>query len=258
MNLWEQLKDFFTDDLPEVAFKDEWITLLRHNLPLYERLPAKLRETLHEKVGQFIATTFFEGCGELELSDEMILTVAAQACLLVIAHEGPPYPRLNTVLLYPSAFTTNHETVGPGGTIIQREVKCLGESWDNGTVILAWDSVRHGAINIFDGHNVTFHEFAHQLDAMDGDTDGVPLLENEEAYQTWANVLGEHANDLIDRVQRGRKTVLDEYGATAPEEFFAVATEAFFEKPKQLKAKRPGLYEELQKFYRVDPESWLR
>lgn len=257
MNIWEHLRDFFTDEPAEVEFKEAWVTLLQSNLPLYERLPTELKETLHRKIGQLIATTFFEGCGGLELTDEMILTVSAQACMLVLAHEGAPYPRLKTVLLYPSAFTTNHESVGPGGTIIQREVKCLGESWDNGTVILAWDSVRHGATNIFDGHNVTFHEFAHQLDAMDGDTDGVPLLGNEDAYQTWANVLGTHVADLIDRVQRGNKTVLDAYGATAPEEFFAVATETFFEKPKQLKKKRPELYEELRKFYQLDPMRWF-
>ena len=257
MSIWQNLKDFFIDQPTPVDFKQEWIAILKHNLPLYQRLPLEQRETLHQKIAQFVANTFFEGCADLELTDEMILTVAAQACMLTLSHEGAPYPRLNTVLLYPSAFTTNHETVGPGGTIIQREVKCLGESWDNGTVILAWDSVRHGAINIFDGHNVTFHEFAHQLDAMDGDTDGVPLLESEEAYQTWANVLGKHASDLINRVQRGQKTVLDKYAATAPEEFFAVATETFFEKPKQLKKTRPELYEELQKFYQLDPIEWF-
>lgn len=257
MSIWEKLKDFFINEPTPVEFKKEWALFLQQNLPIYTKLPSDLQQRLHEKTGQFIATTFFEGCGELELTDEMILTVSAQACILVLGYDGAPYPDLNTVLLYPAAFETTSTAVGPGGTVIERKVKALGESWDSGTVILSWNSVRNGAANMFDGHNVTFHEFAHQLDSMDGDTDGVPLLSSEEAYQTWANVLGEHCNELIDRVQRKKKTILDPYGATNPAEYFAVATEAFFEKPRQLKKKQPELYAELNAFYKLDPDSWF-
>lgn len=257
MDILEKLKDFFADEPATIQWDDKWITYLKGNLPIYNQLPEELRERLHEKMGQFIATTFFEGCGGLELTDEMILTVSAQACILVLGYEGAPYPDLDSILLYPAAFETSSQSVGPGGTVIERKVKALGESWDSGTVVLSWNSVRNGAANMFDGHNVTFHEFAHQLDSMDGDTDGVPLLQSEEAYQTWANVLGEHCSDLIDKVQRGRKTVIDSYGATSPGEFFAVASETFFEKPRQLKKKRPELYEELKGFYNLDPESWF-
>ncbi|MDQ8193895.1 zinc-dependent peptidase [Coraliomargarita sp. SDUM461004] len=257
MSILEKLKHYFAGKPSEIIFKDEWIRYLQNNLPLYTFLPQDLRERLHHKISQFVSATFFEGCNGLELDDEMILTVSAQACILVLNHEGRPYPELNTVLLYPTAFTTNSESVGPGGTVIQREVKCLGESWSNGTVILAWDSVQHGAQNIYDGHNVTLHEFAHQLDSRDGDTDGVPLLPSKEAYQTWATVLGEHCSTFINRVQRQQKTLLDPYGATNPAEYFAVATETFFEKSRQLKRKQPGLYHELEAFYRLDPASWF-
>jgi Mlc titration factor MtfA (ptsG expression regulator) len=257
MSLLKKLQDFFSNEPTQIVFKQEWITYLQVNLPLYEYLPQDLRDRLHQKIGQFVRSTFFEGCNGLELDDEMILTVSAQACILILNHEGRPYPELNTVLLYPTAFTTNSESVGPGGTIISRQVKCLGESWENGTVILAWDSVRRGAQNIYDGHNVTFHEFAHQLDSRDGDTDGVPLLPSKEAYQTWATVLGESCNTFIDRVRRQKKTLLDPYGATNPAEYFAVATETFFEKSRQLKKKQPELYQELQTFYQLDPASWF-
>jgi Mlc titration factor MtfA (ptsG expression regulator) len=257
MSILETLKDFFTDEPESIAFKDEWVVYLQGNLPLYNHLPAPLQETLHLKIGQFVDGTFFEGCNGLELDDEMILTVSAQACILVLNHEGAPYPELNTVLLYPSAFTSTSESVGPSGTVIEREVQCLGESWENGTVILAWDSVRHGAQNIYDGHNVTMHEFAHQLDSRDGDTDGVPLLPSQEAYQTWATVMGAHCDAFIDRVRRRKKTILDPYAATNPAEYFAVATETFFEKPRQLKKKQPELYAELQSFYQLDPASWF-
>ncbi|PXA04130.1 hypothetical protein DDZ13_08815 [Coraliomargarita sinensis] len=257
MSIWNQLKALFEEKKEPFVFKDEWIDYLGNNLPIYERLPEALKEKLHQKTGQFIRTTFFEGCNGLELDDEMILTVAAQASLLVLNQEGAPYPRLNTVLLYPSAFVFSSTSAGPGGTIIERKVTCLGESWDNGTVILAWDSVRRGADNIFDGHNVTFHEFAHQLDSLDGDTDGVPLLPSREAYQTWANVFAGQCEQLIDEVRRGKKSLLDPYGATNPGEYFAVATETFFEKPRQMKKKQPGLYAELQGFYQLDPAEWF-
>lgn len=256
MSIWQKLKDLFEEEEEPFVFKDEWVDYLKNNLPLYGRLPEDLQEALHQKIGQFIRTTFFEGCGGLELDDEIILTVAAQACLLVVRHEGEPYPRLNTVLLYPAAFVSTSTSAGPGGTLIEREVTCLGESWENGTVILAWDSVKNGASNIFDGHNVTFHEFAHQLDSLDGDTDGVPLLPSEEAYQTWANVFAKHCELLIDEVRRGKKSLLDPYGATNPGEYFAVATETFFEKPRQMKKKQPELYVELQDFYQLDPVEW--
>lgn len=257
MNILEKLKQLFSNEPDTIEFKDEWIQYLRNNLPLYERLPEALQATLHQKIGQFVRTTFFEGCNGLELDDEMILTVSAQACILVLNHDEAPYPELYTVLLYPTAFTKMAKSVGPGGTIIEREVKCLGESWDNGTVILAWDSVRRGAENIYDGHNVTFHEFAHQLDSRDGDTDGVPVLPGKEAYQTWANVLGEHSKQFIERVHRGKKTILDPYGATNPAEYFAVASETYLEKPRQLKKKQPELYAELDAFYKLDPASWF-
>lgn len=256
MSIWNHLKQLFETEPATIPFNEAWIQYLHHNLPLYRKLPHHLRERLHHKTGQFIRSTFFEGCGGLELDDEMILTVAAQACILVINLPGTPYPHLNTVLLYPSAFKSNIERAGPAGTVLTEEVECLGESWDAGTVILAWDAVHHEARIPDDGHNVTLHEFAHQLDALDGDTDGVPLLKTPDAYNRWAQVLGEHCNDLIEKIARGEDTLLDPYAATNPAEYFAVATETFFEKPYQLKAKRPTLYAELQTFYQLDPASW--
>lgn len=257
MNVLHFLRKFFAQTNAPFEFKREWVDYLQQNLPLYPKLPQKLRVRLHAKMGTFIQTTFFEGCNGLELDDEMILTVSAQACILALGHDGAPYPKLNTVLLYPTAFRKYAQRVGASGSIIRRKVTCLGESWSNGTVILAWDSVQRGASNIFDGHNVTFHEFAHQMDALDGQTDGVPPMKNKEAYQTWAKVINEHANRFIDRVERKQKTLLDPYGAQNAAEYFAVATETFFEKPKQLKRKQPALYQELENFYQLDPAAWF-
>lgn len=257
MNVLDKLRNEMTIPANGLAFKSEWMEHLRENLPLYQRLPQGLQDSLHQKIVQFITTTRFEGCDGIELTTPIILTVAGQACLLVLKHDGLPYPELHTVLLYPHAFSSTIETLASDGTFIETTVYCEGESWENGTVRLAWDSVIDGARNISDGHNVTFHEFAHQLDALDGDIDGVPILPSEEAFHTWAGVLGQHCADFIDRVSHGLKTVLDPYAATNPGEYFAVATETFFEKPKQLKKKHPALYAELQTFYQLDPASWL-
>jgi Mlc titration factor MtfA (ptsG expression regulator) len=259
MTIWETLKEYFIRSVQaEYSFKSEWLPMLEANLPLYHKLPESLQQRLHQKIGQFIATTYFEACGDLELTEEMILTVAGQACLLVVNHEGAPYPRLNSVLLYPSTFRSVVQDTGSFGITTERTVSRLGESWSNGTVVLAWDSVQHGARNIHDGHNVTLHEFAHQLDSENGSTDGVPRLADREAFQTWATVLGPCYEALVDHAERGRKTVLDHYGATNITEYFAVATEAFFEKPRQLKKKRPALYTELQSYYQLDPLEWLQ
>jgi Mlc titration factor MtfA (ptsG expression regulator) len=132
----------------------------------------------------------------------------------------------------------------------------LGESWGSGTVVLSWDHVKGGAMNFRDGHNVAIHEFAHQLDQEDGVSDGTPCLENRSAYSEWARVLSRDYETLRDKAGKGRKSVMDKYGATNPAEFFAVATETFFEKPRQLHKKHPDLYEELREYYRVNPLCW--
>ncbi|MEN8661969.1 MAG: zinc-dependent peptidase [Lentimonas sp.] len=257
MNTFDQLKNEMAAQSDGLAFKSEWIQHLHDNIPLYARLPQALQGALHQKIAQFITTTHFEGCEGIELTAPIVLSVSGQACLLVLNHDGAPYSELHTVLLYPSAFSSTMETFESDGTFVETTVLCEGESWEDGTVRLAWDSVTAGARNISDGHNVTFHEFAHQLDALDGDIDGVPPLPSEEAFYTWAGVLGEHCAEFIERVSQGLRTVLDPYAATNPGEYFAVATETFFEKPKQFKKKHPDLYAELQSYYQLDPASWF-
>ncbi|HAV13244.1 MAG TPA: hypothetical protein DCX06_07120 [Opitutae bacterium] len=257
MSILNTLRSEFSRQPTKHAFKQEWIHTLKNSMPLYARLPPALKETLHQKITHFVGTTSFEGRDGLELSDEIILSVSAQACLLVLNHEDAPYPDLHTVVLFPTAFSSTIEAIEDDGILHETTVQCEGESWEDGTVLLAWDSVNGGASNLSDGENVTLHEFAHQLDALDGDTDGVPILSCVDAFHTWATVLGEHCCDFLEKVMQGEVTVLDPYAATSPGEFFAVATETFFEKPHQLKAKRPSLYAELQGFYKLDPAAWF-
>ena len=258
MGFWSKLAQWF--DPPEEAtpeFQPGWIETLNERIPLYPKLPPELRENLHGKLTHFVARKNFEACGDLELTDEMVLTIAGQACLLVINHPGPPFPKLRSILIYPSAYRATQRVVDSLGIVTEREVVRLGESSSSGTVVLAWDAVLQGAHNYFDGHNVALHEFAHQLDQAHGRADGTPLLDCPSRYGPWSQVLEAGHRQLSQLKAKRKRSVLDKYGATNHAEYFAVATESFFEKPRQLARKRPELYAELRAYYRVDPAQWF-
>ena len=244
----EQRRKLYT-----APFPDAWIDILKRNLPPYPALSAEEQLRLHGTINVLLGMTHFEGCGELELTDEIRVTIAAHACMLLLNRTAAVYPGLRTILVYPSTYVAGKKGLftneSPGSVR-------LGESWNSGVVVLAWNSVKGGATNFDDGHNVTLHEFAHQLDQADGEADGAPGLEDRSSYRTWAKVLSREYKALRKRSKKGRRTVMDSYGATNPAEFFAVATETFFEKPKQMKKKHAELYEELKQYYKTDPLNW--
>src|SRR4051794_33023844 len=222
------------DRLRAAPFPPEWDAILQRNVPLYDRLGEADRRELQGHVNVFLAEKTFEGCGGLSLTDEIKVTIAAQACLLLLHRETDYYRRLVTILVYPTAYVAKGvESLG-GGFVLEGTQGRLGEAWADGVVVLSWDDVRRGAADVRDGQNVVLHEFAHQLDQEDGTADGAPILERRSLYVAWARVLGAEYEQLRQDSRRHRKTVLDEYGATQPAEFFAVATECFFEKPAQL------------------------
>jgi Mlc titration factor MtfA (ptsG expression regulator) len=229
------------------AFPGEWEEIMVRNVPLYRVLPDELRRQLRPLVSLFVGTKRFEGCGGLEITDEIKVTIAAQACMLLLNRETNLFRRLTAVLVYPSAYIARHEE--------GRDVR-LGESWRAGPVVLAWDSVIGAARNLRGGSNVVLHEFSHQLDQEDGEADGAPILERHSCYKSWARVLGAEYEKLRSGQMPVRHAVLDEYGAVNPAEFFAVATEAFFEKPGQMKQRHAELYEELKNYYKLDPAAW--
>ena len=180
----------------------------------------------------------------------MELSIAAQACLL-IANKDMWYKDLQTVLIYPNAFKST--TAERDGYVVkQREVVRIGESWVRGPVILSWAHSEKGAFIDDDGHNVVFHEFAHQLDALSGYTDGAPVLKHDHSQGEWGRVFHNAFGRLVKKVQAGRKTSIDRYGATAPEEFFAVVVELFFERPSDLKNEEPDVFEQLTKFFALE------
>ena len=238
-------------------FSSTWVEILRQNLPIYLKLTADDRLELQGHILVFLDEKTFEGCGGLEIDDEIRVTIAAQACLLLLHREPAYYPTLRTILVYPSSYLAKNPYDE------NSQAHRLGESWQYGPVVLAWDSSRQGGRNAFDGCNVVMHEFAHQLEQIDGAADGSPPLgqgedwvERKPMYRSWALVFSREFERLQNRAAKGKKTVIDHYGATNPAEFFATATEAFFEKPRQLKKKRPELYEELRSYYRQNPAAW--
>jgi Mlc titration factor MtfA (ptsG expression regulator) len=234
-------------------FPPAWLPILENNCPFYRGLAGDDRRELLGHIQVFLAEKHFEGCGGLEMTDEIRVTIAAEASLLLLHRETDYYRRLITILVYPGAYVARGiEAIGDGA-VLEGDVARLGEAWQEGVVVLSWDDVRKGASDIHDGHNVVLHEFAHQLDQEDGSADGAPILEHRSRYLAWARVLGAEYEQLRRDSERGRRTVLDEYGATNPAEFFAVATECFFEKPARLQRKHPELYEELKAYYRQDP-----
>lgn len=247
-------RDARRNELRRKSFPAGWVEILHRDVPLFAHLPTSRQTELQELILVFLDEKRFEGCGGLELTEEMCVVISAQACILLLGRKPHFYPRLKSILVYPTTYNTQPNP----GSLIQAETgpKVLGESWGGGTVILAWDSVLQGAIDIHDGHNVVIHEFAHQLDQESGSADGAPVLDSRASYGPWARILGSDYAKLCKKAKGNRRDVLDPYGATNPAEFFAVATETFFEKPRKLQEKHPELYDELQLYYQINPLEW--
>lgn len=222
---------------------------LAREFKLYSRLPDDLRNELEGLIHVFIEEKSFEACGGLEeVSLSMQRVIAAQACLLLLRAPHQFYSKLRSILVYPDAYLAS----GQHG----REDVRLGESWGTGSVVLSWSSVISGGRNEQDGHDVSLHEFAHQLDQADGVADGVPKLGDSGTYRSWSQAFQPAFEYLQKRVSKGKPTVIDAYGAENPAEFFAVATETFYEKPEQLNKRYPEVYKQLSHYYGVDPLSW--
>ncbi|MEH1866282.1 MAG: M90 family metallopeptidase [Nostoc sp.] len=239
------------------SFPPLWNAIIENNLPIYLCLSPDEIRRLQGHIQVFLAEKQFIGCRGLQITEEMKVTLAAIACLLLLNERGQYFPRLRSILIYPNAYFVQ-ETTSIGKYVVEeRRVARLGESWTNDQLVLSWEQVKQDTNNWKDGRNVVLHEFAHQLDQEDGKAEGVPILQRKSNYAIWAKVMTEAYQQLCNDVLQGAKTVMDSYGATNPAEFFAVATETFFEKPHQLLSKHPALYEQLQRYYQLDPGQWV-
>ena len=228
--------------------------ILLREVPLIGRLPQDLRAALEGRVQRFLAQVEFQGCNGLTVTRDMELSIAAQASLLVV-NSDQWYDGLTTVMIYPAAFKSVQRRRS-GYVVTEKEIVRQGESWIHGPVILSWRDAEQGALNDHDGKNVVLHEFAHQIDALSGATNGVPLLAPDQSFAEWEAAFLAGFSKHAARVMSGRKTAIDPYGAENHAEFFAVAVELFFERPLDLRRDAPAVYEQISRLFRLDPARW--
>jgi MtfA peptidase len=251
---------FRTEPIPP-----EWWPIVEAQVPIARRLAPADRERLLRYMQLFITERRFEGCGGLELTEEMKVTIAAWACLLVMNSGDSCYPRVTSVLVYPGTFVGRRVSwpgrrhlLAPESEDPERTEPLQGEAWRGGEVILGWANAARGGDDHADGENVVVHEFAHELDFEDGVSNGIPILDGRLAYEEWDAVMTREYDTLRDAVRRGAPPeVISAYGATNPAEYFAVATEAFFERPIELDTQHRPLYRLLRQYYRLDPAKLL-
>jgi MtfA peptidase len=235
-------------------FPEKWLTLIQHHVVIFHRLSASDRAELLGHIQVFLAEKRFEGCGGFAITDEVRVTIAAQACLLLLHRKTDYFPHVLTILVYPLSYMVEErrqiaEHIWEEGTVGR-----LGETGRRmGSLVLSWGAVKHGAADPSDGKNVVLHEFAHQLDFENDAVDGVPELVTREQQLTWTTVMRSEFASLRAADESGVPTLLDTYGATDPAEFFAVSVEAFFERPRALRDRHPKLYAELRTYFQQDP-----
>lgn len=246
--------------LLSTPFPRDWEAYLLQNVAHYRWLDGRERQRLRDLVRVFVAEKHWEGCGGLAVTDEVRITIAAHACLLVLGLPHELYRNVQSILVYPSTVVAPPRPLGAFEVPlkpVEGPLPLLGEAQLRGPVILVWDAVRRAGRHPEGGHNVVYHEFAHKLDMLDGSADGTPPLHGKAEYQRWVRVCSREYRALRERAERGKRSLLDDYGATSEAEFFAVATEQFFDQPLALRRRHPELYAVLQAFYRQDPAARL-
>ena len=244
-------KDAFRRQLLAESFPKEWETWLSANMTHYRLLSSAERTRLQHDARVMIAEKTWEGCDGLKVTELMKLTVAAQAALLLMGLDHDYFSRVLSVVLFPTAFEMPAESWQERGSF------ALGRAVDYGTVFLSWETVLTEARNPASGHNLVIHEFAHQLDFLDGYTNGAPALRTRDQTQRWQRVMQGTFQRLRRALQQGRRTFLGSYAATNPTEFFSVASEKFFSVPGELRQNHPELFDVLAEYYRVDPLRWF-
>ncbi|QDT98823.1 M90 family metallopeptidase [Gimesia aquarii] len=232
---------------------DHWKTILEQNVAQLDHLTAQQKTLLFQRVQIFVKEKYWEGCNGFEITEEVKLTIAGQACLITLGFANDCFDRLKTILVYPDAYVAKETLIDSIGVMTEGTSFRLGESWGSGPIVLSWESIYEGGQVPDDGRNVVIHEFAHYYDALDRQFSGTPPLHDSEQYEQWTRVMTAEYESLVSQLQHGRKTFIDPYGATNPAEFFAVCTEHFFEQPRQMREYSVDLYETMKLFYQQDP-----
>jgi len=230
-------------------------SVLNQYFPLFQKLPSPERRRLEGLINHFLAEKKFLGGEGLEVTANMRLLIAAQACLLIINKPNRWFNSLSTIIIYPSSFHSKIKRFDGSAHHETSEARA-GESWLHGPVVLSWDHSLAGGQNPRDGHNVILHEFAHQLDGQTGVTDGAPLLDGNHVDTKWARIFQAAYKRHLKNIKERKKTIIDPYGATNPAEFFAVCVETFLEQSESLANEEPELYDELATYFKFDPRNW--
>lgn len=237
-----------------LAFPDHWAEILNRNVRHYSQLTEAERVKLRDDLRILVAEKSWEGCGGLAVTDEIKVTIAAQAALLTLGFQDEYFDMVLSVLVYPDAYAAPGHTITKGGLVLEGESHREGEAWYRGPVVLSWADALAGGRHQTNGDNLVLHEFAHQLDMQNGRVaDGTPPLATREQYDRWRQVMHAEFERLRRDCRRGRPTVLDCYGTTNLGEFFAVGTECFIERPQDMKQEHPDLYDIFRDFYGQDP-----
>jgi hypothetical protein len=242
--------------LTQEPFPPAWENILHSNVAHYCMLDDAERAHLRALVQVFIAEKDWEGCGGLELTDEIRVTISAQACLLLLGLPHNYYQNVETIIVYPSTVVPPQRKLGFFETAlapVENSYPIIGQAFQQGPVIIIWDAALHGGRHPELGHNVVYHEFAHKLDMLDGAADGTPPLRDRAEYRDWVQTCSREYLRLKHDAEHGRKSFLNAYGATNEAEFFAVATEQFFDQPFLMIKNAPDLYRVLKEYYRQDP-----
>ena len=256
--LWDWFKRRRRRRILSQAFPSGWKGWLEEHVLQYRRVPPELQLRLLDLTQVFIAEKNWEGCEGFEVTDEVRVTIAALASLLVLGRPDElNFDHVLSILVFPDIYRARLKQQNAAGVVIERREARAGEAWYRGPVILSWEDVLADARGEFRGDNVVLHEFAHQLDmAGSGSVDGTPRLPSRDAYERWGRVMQAAFRHLRERCRQGRPGLLDCYGAKDPAEFFAVITETFFERPLAMRTQLPEVYELLEEFYGLDPSAW--
>jgi Mlc titration factor MtfA (ptsG expression regulator) len=232
-----------------------WQATLKRLPFIARRSGADLAE-LRRLASHFLDSKEFSGAHGLVVTDEIAVAIAAQACLPVLRVGLAPYDAFVGIVVHPDEVVVRRQHVDEDGVAHEGDDQLVGEVIPGGPMMLSWPHVAQGAeVDPF-VCNVVIHEFAHVIDMRDGLSDGVPPLPNVDERETWLMVLQATYRRFCRRVDTGRQTLLDPYAASGPDEFFAVASEAFFVTPEALRAEHPAMYRMLARFYGQDPAAY--
>jgi len=236
-------------------FSDEWRSMLAQRMRHYQYLNAQQRERLEAVIQVLVAEKDWAAAGDFRITDEMKVTIAGYAGLMTLGLAEPYYfDRLQTIIINQDIYRPRRAE--PSGYLMRKPEARFGEAHQFGPIKLSWREIaEHNRMR--PGNNLVIHEFAHHIDGLDGQMDGTPSIVSREQKVHWQKVIDSEFSRLRHDASMGQATLLDPYGASSRAEFFAVASECFFERPGALRTWQPELYQVLSDFYCQDLASWL-